>query len=305
MKKYLSITLAILLILSLLAGCSAASKSDGMAGAPMENGTGGIKESYETDDSLTGSSESTSTVLPQNQKLIRTVRMEAETEDMTALLENVKARIAELDGYVEGENIHNGSNYSNSRRYRYANLTIRIPADKLDEFVQNVSDSANITSSEQTVDDVTLSYVATESRIQALETEQERLLELLAKAETMEDILQIESRLTEIRGELEQVTSQLRVYDNKVNYGTVHLNISEVKEFTVVEEPETVWQRIGSGFMENLKDLGDFFVELFVFIVTALPYLVVLGIVAAGVIVLIRRQNKKKKSVRKENKDNP
>lgn len=296
MKKYLSITLALLLVVSLLAGCGAASKLDGAAGAPMENGIGKVESEYVTDDTLTDSASGTSAVLPQNQKLIRTVRMEAETEDMTVLLEGVKTRIGELGGYVEGENIHNGSNYSNARRYRYANLTIRIPADKLDEFVQNVSDSANITSSEQTVDDVTLSYVATESRIKALETEQTRLLELLAKAESMEDVLKIDSRLTDIRSELEQVTSQLRLYDNQVNYGTVHLNISEVKEFTVVEEPETIWQRIGSGFMENLKDLGDFFVELFVFIVTAIPYLVVLGAVTVGVVLLVRtRRNKKAK----------
>lgn len=296
MKKYLSITLAALLVLGLLAGCGAKNDSAALEGIPQENGSAVM----DSEMSITESASGTSSPLPQSQKLIRKIRMEAETEDLDTLLGAVKERIAELEGYVEAENIYNGSEYGNSRRYRYANLTIRIPADKLDSFVEHVSGNANIVSSEETVDDVTLSYVATESRIKALETEQTRLLELLAKAESMDDILQIESRLTNVRTELEEVTSQLRVYDNLVSYGTVNLNIDEVREYTVVEEPETVWERIGAGFMENLGNLGDFFVELFVFVVTALPYLVVLAVVAVVIIVLIRRNRRKKKTTKTE-----
>lgn len=299
MKKYLSVLLAALLVLSLLAGCGAA--TDNAAGAPQE--MEGSKD-FLADQELTGTTTDSSTTnsLPPEQKLIRKFYIDAETEDMNVLLAGVKERIAELGGYVESENVYNGSQYSGSRRYRHANLTIRIPADKLDSFVQSVSDAANITSSEQTVDDVTLSYVATESRLKALQTEQDRLLELLAKAETMDDILQIESRLTDVRGELEGVTSQLRVYDNQVNYGTVNLSISEVKEYTVVEEPETVWERIGAGFMENLKALGDFFVELFVFIVTGLPILIPLAAVVVFIVWLVHKSNKKRKNKKEENK---
>ena len=120
------------------------------------------------------------------------------------------------------------------------------------------------------------------------------LLELLAKAESMEDILKIENRLTKIREELETVKSKLRVYDNLVNYGTVYLNIREVVEYTVVDEPETVWERIGTGFMHSLKDLGEFFTELFVFLVVGLPYFVLIGIVLTAVLLLLKRRKKKK-----------
>ena len=297
MKKLLSLTLAMILALSLLAGCGAAS-NDGFTagqGAPQENGAAMDME-MSTADSAAG----TATTLPANQKLIRTVRIQAETEDLDGMLSAVKGRIGELEGYIEAESIHNGSNYSGGRRYRYANLTVRIPADKLDSFVQNVSENANVVSSEETVEDVTLSYVATESRIKALETEQARLLELLAKAETMEDLLQIEARLTDVRDELERVTSQLRLYDNLVNYGTVHLSITEVVEFTVVTEPESVWDRIGRDFMDNLDALGDFFVELFVFLVGASPILIPLAAVAVALVILLRKKRNKKKADKQE-----
>ena len=71
------------------------------------------------------------------------------------------------------------------------------------------------------------------------------------------------------------------------------LNISEVVEFTSVEEPETLWERIGTGFMESLENLGNFFVELFVLLIVASPYLIPLALVTALVIYLIRRNTKK------------
>lgn len=295
MKRFLAISLTLLLTLSLLAGCGAKSNgssnelADGMMG-----GTGG-SASLESGTSNPGESITDAATLPQNQKLVRKIWLDAETEDLDALLSQVDQKIVELSGYVEEREVYNGSSYNASYRYRHASLTIRIPVEQLDSFISHVSEASNITSTNETTENITLSYVATQSRITALETEQTRLLELLAQAETMEDLLKIESRLTDVRTELEEVTSQLRLYDNMVDYGTLYLNLSEVREYTVTEEPETVWQRIGSGFMQSLKDLGKFFTELFVFVVVGLPYFVIIGVVVIAVILLIKFRKKKAK----------
>ena len=295
MKRFLAISLTLLLTLSLLAGCGAKSNgssnelADGMMG-----GTGG-SASLESGTSNPGESITDAATLPQNQKLVRKIWLDAETEDLDALLSQVDQKIVELSGYVEEREVYNGSAYNASYRYRHASLTIRIPVEQLDSFISHVSEASNITSTNETTENITLSYVATQSRITALETEQTRLLELLAQSETMEDLLKIESRLTDVRTELEEVTSQLRLYDNMVDYGTLYLNLSEVREYTVTEEPETVWQRIGSGFMQSLKDLGKFFTELFVFVVVGLPYFVIIGVVVIAVILLIKFRKKKAK----------
>jgi hypothetical protein len=102
---------------------------------------------------------------------------------------------------VENKNIRNGSANA-SRRYRYANLTIRVPVDQLDAFVEHVSGASNVVHYSENAKDITLSYVATQRRITALETEQTRLLELLAQAENMSDLLQIEQLLTDVGTEL-------------------------------------------------------------------------------------------------------
>ena len=283
-NRIMSTLILILLLLSLLAGCA---KSMDMSPAEQympETTSAALSESDVNFENST----------PVNQKLIRTVYLDAETEDLDALLSQISERITELSGYVESRDVYNGSSY-NANRYRRADLVIRIPADRLDAFVDQVADNSNIVSNRETAEDVTLDYVATQSRIVALETEQARLLELLAQAKDMEDLLLIETRLTEVRTELERVTSQLRLYDNRVNYGTIHLNITEVRQYTVIEEPESVWQRIGKGFVKSLKGLWTILTEIFVFLIVALPYLLAIGAVATGVLLLIRYIKKKEK----------
>lgn len=294
MKKLLALVLALMMTVSLLAGCGSNAAADMMYDTPAAEAPE-MDYVYDEEKGLT-STDSSQAQLPEDQKIITTVYMDAETEDMNALLEKINAKVAELGGYMEAQDIYNGSSYS-SYRSRHANLTVRIPADKLNGFVEHVGNYANIISQNTSTENVTLSYIATESRITALETEQDRLLELLAMAENMEEILLIESRLTEVRTELEQVTSVLRSYDNRINYSTIHLGISEVVEYTEVEEePETFWDRISKGFVKSLKNVGDGIVNFVVFLVVALPYLAPFAVIAVVIILLIKRPWKKKKN---------
>lgn len=288
MKKYLSVFLAVLLILSLATGCGANSAADSV---PRQEAA---VEAPGAANGLYAEMGSESTILPENRKLIKTVYMHAETEDLDAILTQVEEQIAALGGYVEERYIHNGSAYSDYR-YRDADLTLRIPAESVDNFVSHVSGISNIVSTSESVEDVTLTYVDTEARLTALETEQTRLLELLESAETMYDLLEIEGRLTEVRYELESVASQLRTMDNLISYATVHLSISEVQEYTPTVE-KTPWQRIGEGFVRSLKDIGEGLVEFFVWVLSNLPHLVVWGAILTGVFFLLRKLRANKKT---------
>lgn len=284
-RRFLLILLVLMLTVSLLAGCGSKNAAEDydmgyVSGSAKPEAPQDSFNDLVTDESASVGSAHGSTA--EYQKKIRNLEMHAETEDLDALLQNVETRVNELGGYVEQQEVYRGSAYAN-RVYRHANMTLRIPAEKADAFVEKVGEISNITSTFEDVDDVTLQYVATESRITALKTEETRLLELLAQAKNMEDLLLIESRLTDVRTELEEYTSQLRLFDNLVNYATIRLNVDEVREYTPVKE-QTFWQRIGSGLQDNLKDLGTGAENFVVFLITSLPYLV---LIAAGLTVLI------------------
>ncbi len=298
-KKLLALLLALILTASVLTGCGAATKDSAAMeapAAPMENMKNeAIAEDmlYSTGGGMTGNSN-----VQTNQKLIRRVYINAETEDLETLLGNLTAQIRAVGGYIENQELYNGSAYA-SYRHRSASLTVRIPAEQLASFTEDVKGVSNVVSYNESTENVTLRYVSTESRMLALEVEQERLLELLAKAENMSDLLEIEARLTDVRYELESVTSQLRVLANQVDYATVYLYISQVKVYTETEE-QTVWQRIGSGFKENLRDMGENLTDFFVWVVTYSPQLLFWAIVIAIAVTVLKKKLAKRKAKKEE-----
>lgn len=225
-------------------------------------------------------------------KLIKTVSLSAETEQFDVLVPALEQRVAALGGYIEEMSSYNrGSNYSadyiGTKYLRFANMTIRIPKDNLDMFVSTVAEESNIVSRSESVTDVTLQYVDLESHKKALTTEQNRLIELMEKAETVEDIITIEGRLSEVRYQLESMESQLRTYDNKIDYSTVYLSIDEVEQYTPTETT-TVWQRIGGGFMESLRGVGRGLSNFAIWFVVHIPYIVVWAIIIIVAILIIR-----------------
>jgi len=309
MKRYLSIVLVLLLLISALTGCGAKSDSYVEQAAPEAAPEAAPMEPMEEEvlyDETTSESGSTGTVLPENQKLIRTVYMEAETLSMDSLITWLDGRVGALNGYYEQKSVRRSGSRDDGSYYQYADLTIRVPAENLDGFISQVGDEANIVSTSESTENVTLTYVSTQSRVQALETEQTRLLELLENAETMEDLLTIEARLTEVRWELENYASQLRVLDNQVNYSTIYLSVWEVDEPTVIVE-RTTWQKIGDGFVANTGKMWRGLVNFFIWLLTAIPYLVPLALIGGGVVLILRliKKAKLKKEAKREDADNP
>ena len=234
-----------------------------------------------------------------HRKLIKNAHLNVETQEFDALLYNMEERIKFLGGYMESFNVSNNSYYpygNNNNRYAY--MSVRIPADRYELFMNDVSNMANVTSRNESINDVTMQYVDVESRKRILETEQERLLELMAQAETIEDLIILEQRLSEVRYQLESSESQLRTYDNLVDYSSIDISINEVGELTPPDEL-SVWERMSSGFVRSLKNVGTGFVNFFVTLIVASPYLLTfLAFVAILLLVIklcVNAAKKKKK----------
>ncbi|MBQ7776694.1 MAG: DUF4349 domain-containing protein [Lachnospiraceae bacterium] len=319
MKKssILKSVVGILVAAVLLTGCGAGDKAmnttanSGSSSRPM------VEESYVAGDGImmndsvamesieveSGSANGNAQVQDPlaNRKLIKTVDMSVETKEFDTLLETLETRVAQLGGYIESLETYNGSVYSGYRSSRDANMTIRIPQEQLSNFLDEVGSISNVIRRSENVQDVTLTYVDLESHKKVLEAERDRLIELIAQAQQLEDILTIESRLTEVRYQLESMEAQLRTYDNKINYSTIELYVDEVMELTPVVE-ETIWQRISSGFVGSLEEIGDGLVEFAVWFVVNIPYFVLwIGIIIIAVLIIkglkkVIKSGKKKKS---------
>lgn len=225
-------------------------------------------------------------------KLIKNVNMNVETEQFDALVPNLQSQVAALGGYIEdmssySRNDNYSSDYIGTKYLRYANMTVRIPQQNLDAFLNEVGEQSNIVSRSESVTDVTLQYVDLESHKKALTTEQNRLLELMEQAQSVEDIITIEGRLSEVRYQIESMESQLRTYDNKIDYSTVYLSIDEVERYTPTEEI-TTGERIRTGFMDSVKGVGRGIGNFAIWFVINLPYLIVWAIVIVIILLIVR-----------------
>lgn len=225
------------------------------------------------------------------QKLIKTVNMSVETTEFDALMENLKTKTGELGGYVESSET---SSSSGEYASRWGSLILRIPAEQLEGFVELVGENANVTYSSESTEDVTLSYVDMESHLSALRTEQETLLSMLEKAESVDDILTIQTQLTQVRYQIESYESQLRVYDNQVNYSTVYMDVREVVRETSAAGT-TFGESVKTRFGDNLYRVGRGFRNFAIGFLGAMPFIVVLAVFLLVLWLILRGARKMKR----------
>lgn len=226
-------------------------------------------------------------------KLIRNVDLEVETQEFDALLADITQEIERLGGYVENCNT---SRYSVNDTWN-GTITARIPSEQLDTFLSEVSENSNVIYRNESVQDVTLQYVDLDTHKKALITERDRLMELMEKAETVEDLITIESRLSEVRYQIESMEAQLRTIDNQVSYSTVYITIQEVELLTPAAD-KSAWDEIVEGFGNNvyrvLSGIGDFVVGLIIDLPFILFWIVVIAVLVLVLRILKRLRNRRK-----------
>lgn len=264
---------------------------------------------YDTTESASAEESSGGTVTSENgieevqdtdRKLVRNVNLSIQTKEFDTVLENISQKVKDLGGYVQDSSVWgSNSDYSSSRS---ANYTLRIPSDKLDEFIDVVESLGNVTYKNESVDDVTLRYVDVESHKKALETEQERLLALLEQAENVDDIITIENRLSDVRYELENYESQIRLMDNQIDYSTVYVDVSEVSRVTDTGK-QSFFEEVASRFNDSIYVVLMGLRGLAVGILGSLPILAVWAAVLAAVVILLRKFVFKKNRKNKKNTD--
>ena len=237
-------------------------------------------------------------IADMSEKIIYSADATLETTEFEYSIEEIRALVKELGGFMESSSISGNNYYSISRGNtggRYASFLIRVPSDKFSVLTGSLSEFGNVPYCNTYMQNVTMEYYDVQSRLEAYKTQETRLLEMLAVAKSVEDMLAIQQQLTDVQYEIDSLTGQLRYYDHQVNYSTVSLDVTEVREYT--PEPTitlTYWERMTRGFSESLKEVGEFLQDLFLWFVTSLPWLVPLAAVIVLVVWLIRRSAKKR-----------
>ena len=295
----IAVLLAVICVGS-LASCGAVRSADGYA---ESNGYyGGIESGGKTNGGTSASDESLSVgsdTVASDRKIVKTVDLSLECYDYTATASSVTDAADAVGGYVEScEEYGTSMLSSDSRVGRHGRYTVRVPADKLDEFTAAISGGdVNVLSRSESTEDITDSYYDTESRISSLRTQLERLEQLLGEASDVSTMLDIESRLAEVRYELESYQSTMQRYEKRIAYSTVNISITEVRVYSEQSE-DSFAQRIGKAFVSSWADFVDGLGNFAVGLVYVFPVLLLLAVIAV-IVVLIVRSARRRRSARK------
>ena len=322
-KKSLSILLIVGLLMCFVAGCS--KSDDRMMGNQMksdmymeESGNSGFEmstaeesksisydmdmaegyvespeeaEMTATDEGDENSSTTNSYGLNNEdyeQKLIRTIIMSVETEQFDEVIKDVEKALDQVNGYIGTSQLNNDSG---DRTYH---IEMRIPKDRLDQFLNEVDGmkELKIRRKHESTEDISLNYYDSLEHKKSLEVERDRILALIENADSLEYVVQLEDKLSELRYQISSYESDLRRMDNQVSYSTVNLDIYEVRKITV-EKDDSIGTRIKDGFtstMEGLKNTGTDFIVWFI---SKSPILILWAILIIVVVKIVKKARKK------------
>ena len=290
-KHWLAAALAAALFAGLFTGCGGSSGATAtssaaiqeVAGAAMEDAANGTGSGAGVTDLDSGA------LTPQDsRKIIYNATLWLETKQFDQASADLLEAASQAGAYVQSSESSGSAEQGNRSVY----YTLRVPAENYSEFLNAAAQAANLIRRSESSQDVTAEYVDLEARLASLEQQRQRLDELAAQAESLEDLLAIESQRSEVQYQIESYTGQRNVLQDQISYSTVDVYLDEVTELTP-QSPSFI-SRVGSAFRGSWNGFVSVVQELVIGLIYLLPFLVVAAVVIALVVLLARRAAKKR-----------
>ena len=286
--------------LILLASCGAKNSA---SNAPASSNGGWDMETGAASDSAaeslpmapeeTGDRQDSQVYQNAGAKLIRRAELTIQTTEFDQAAEALNQLVVDNGGYFENASVYGGS-YRNANARRSGEYIVRVPADNYLNFQSSAGELGYVTSSTESSEDVGERYYDAESRLKTQRTKQERLLTLLEKAATMEDIIDLENALSDVEYQIEQLSSQLNRYDAPIGYATFTIYLEEVAKVTEeVGETASLGQKMAAGFAASGEGLVRGFQNFLVWVSYHIFGLAVFAVVVILGVTAGRRQLKK------------
>lgn len=282
---------AIAACLAVIVICVPALNAMGQSKSGMSYGTANgesFNSDYDgalTEEKVELMSGATGNALNSDRKIIKEASIDLEVRNLTDFQKSLKTAMEKNGGYVGSES---ASNWDDSRNF---NTTLHIPADKLDSFLTELDGLGTVTHKEIGSDDVTDTYVDAEAKLKSHETELETLLGIMKKAENLDDVIKLQDRITQVRGEIEGYKAQLKILDGQVEYSKVMLSVSE--ESHTVKSDGSFGSQVKEKFLKSIYSLADFFEAFAISFIGSIPYLIIIAVVAVVAIVIVKKKKKK------------
>jgi hypothetical protein len=217
---------------------------------------------------------------PIQRKIIYDAKIDLIVESLNGLEPSILSLVKQNGGFLAESDLA-----TEVSTQRTATWRVRVPVDRFDAFVGQVSRLGEVRTSHLGSQDVTEEFFDLEARIRNKQEEEKRLLKHLADSTgKLEDILKVESELTRVRGEVEQMQGRLRFLANRADLSTVTITATELKDYTP-PQPVTLAAQIHTTFFGSLEALTTFGKSLLLLVIALVPWL---PLIAIGLLVTYR-----------------
>ena len=233
------------------------------------------------------------------QKIVYMGSLSIQTLEYDKSAASIRRKIREAGGFSEAES-ENDNDYNWYRRStgpsstRNLNITARIPSEKFESFMDSLQGDGKVMNRSMNAENISQVYANKETYKKALEKEQERLLAMKDKAVTIEEMIAVESRLSEVERQLNTYKTDLSAMDKDVQYSTIYISLEEVKRYSDETPTVTFPEKVKYAFEDAINSFTEFCEGIVLFIIRSFPFLILLAIVIALVIRLIRKRQEKR-----------
>lgn len=278
---------------------TAAYKAAGDYGSSMARSTGNANALYSTasmesammadmDYEVAEEPAAGETAQSNAQKIIRTASMTLSTTEFDAAAASLRELCAANGGWVSYSSQSTGYN-----GLRSAWFTLRVPAEHFDAFLAGADGVGRVSSRAESADDVTESYYDTATRLATKQALMARLTAMTTETADLADLLELESKIADVQYDIDRLQGNLNHTDNQVNYATVDVTLKEeAPADTMVVREKTLGERLVSALTVGWEAFAEFFADMAVFLVAALPFLAVLAVLVI-VIRIVRKKHRK------------
>ncbi|MDD4312121.1 MAG: DUF4349 domain-containing protein [Eubacteriales bacterium] len=231
-------------------------------------------------------------------KIVYTADMTVTVDDPASALNALLEKTKSLGGYVSGSYSTTDEEGTN-----YAYTTLKVPADQLEALVTAANALGKVNDYRLSSDDISQTYYDVQARLKNAKAEEEQLLDILAKCETVEDILAVRQSLSSVRADIESYTAQINLWDNLVSYATLDITINRTPKTAVEGENELiqlwrasdVWSRMTRGFQNSIRFVVNAIGAVGIFLAVAVIPAGVLFLLI-GLPIITHKKNKRKKA---------
>ncbi|WP_243292312.1 DUF4349 domain-containing protein [Bacillus sp. FJAT-47783] len=243
----------------------------------LQEGKVAIDDVHSVEEDMDHSKQDSLAMTTSDRKVMYNAHIRADVSDLEKVKHTLEKEATTLGGYVVQANV------TEMEQQIEGFLSFRIPQGKMEEFIDFIQKQVDHVSSEQVSGiDVTEEYVDLQSRLSSKQSVEKRLIELMDRAEKMEDVLNISSELAKVQEEIEQIKGRIQYLENKTDYATVDVYLLEEKGAEVAADKLNTWEKVKNQWNKSINGLLLSSSSIAVFIVGNLPIWIIIG----GVIFL-------------------